>query len=726
MPNPSPLDLPPQEPDSPGSISNLDGLIRFLIDKGWLILTCLVLAVIAAAIYVQRATRIYEAVATVQVEQEEQKVVKVEQVRSEDLRTLDMMNTIAQKLCSPALVEQVLQTNNLLPAAGTVVTNAAGKRLTRDDVLASYEDNIKAVLRRNTRLIDISVRNKKPELAARLANSLVQNYLLQEAVSSETTTTSADSFLKREADRLKSKLEDAEQRLADYRKQVGAVSLEQNQDIVTPQLQNLNQLLTQSQANLVQAQGAYQDSLKMGTNVDTLLAYPGVANATEVMSVSSQLADAENQFAILKQRYRRKHPKYIQAQAAVDALKAQLAKAVLKLRTRTQESLRIAYKSALTAEQGLEAQLHTAESNAMQLGDTAVKFNVLTREVAADRAMFDSVINRLNETSVAGQIAPERITVVQPAMAPDKPASPKVALIFALAVFGGLGLGFGISLLLYTLNTSFRTVEDVEHHLGMPVLGAVPKVSASTGGKDNKLVAAEGSTSVGAEVFRSLRTTVSMLGREEDRRICLFTSSLPNEGKTFTSVNYAVSLAQQGLRTLLVDADLRKPSVIGFFLGNGAHLSGITDYFLGRKSFDEICIEHKGVPHLSWMPVGTLVPNPSELLTQSDFRRFLQECLTRFDRIVIDTAPVLPVSDTLLLADKVQTVVLVVQGNKTSCKAVERGLQLLKGAGAPISGIVLNLLPHRRFGGYYYSYYHGYGYGYYGDKRTKKSTTHAA
>ncbi len=726
MPNTSPLDLPPQEPDTPGAISNLDGLIRFLIDKGWLILTCLVLAVIAAAIYVQRATRIYEAVATVQVQQEAQKVVKVEQVRSEDLRALDMLNTIAQKLCSPALLEQVLETNHLLPAAGAAITNASGKHLTRDDVLASYENNVKAVLRRNTRLIDVSVRNKDPRVAARLANSLVRNYLLQEALSSETTTTNADTFLQSQADRLQTKLEAAEQKLADYRKRVGAVSLEQNQDIVTPQLQNLNQLLTQSQAALVQAQGAYRDSLKMGTNVDALLAYPGVANATEVMAVNSQLADAENQFAILKQRYRHKHPKYIQAQAAVDALKAQLAKAVMKLRSRIQESLRIAYTNAFTAEQGLEAQVHTAESNAMNLGDVAVQFNVLSRKVASDRAEFDSVISRLNETSVAAQVAPERITLVQPAVVPDKPAWPKVALIFALAVFGGLGLGFGISLLLYTLNTSFRTVEDVEHHLGMPVLGAVPKVRAATGGKDNKLVAAEGSTSVGAEVFRSLRTTVSMLGREEDRRTCLFTSSLPNEGKTFTSVNYAVSLAQQGLRTLLVDADLRKPSVSEFFLGNGAHLSGITDYFLGRKAFDDLCIQQKDVPHLSWMPVGTLVPNPSELLTQSDFRRFLQEGLTRFDRIVIDTAPVLPVSDTLLLAGKVQTVVLIVQGNKTSYKAVERGLQLLRGAGAPISGIVLNLLPHRRFGGYYYSYYHGYGYGYYGDKRSKKSASHAA
>ena len=390
------------------------------------------------------------------------------------------------------------------------------------------------------------------------------------------------------------------------------------------------------------------------------------------------------------------------------------------MRARIQETLRIAYANTLTAKQGLEAQLKEAETNAMKLSDSAIPFNVLSREVEVDKAQYDSIISRLSETSVAAQIAPERIRVVQPALVPDLPASPKIKLIFALALFGGLAAGFGISFVLYSIDTSFRTVDEVEHYLALPVLGTVPKLTKAEGEK-NKLVAAEGSNSPGAEVFRTLRTTLSMLGREKDRRTYLFTSSLPSEGKTFTSVNYAVSLAQQGLRVLLVDIDLRRPMIEEFFTGKNNRLPGATDYFLGRKKFTELCLQHKDVPQLSWMPAGSAVPNPAELLTRADFPQLLNEGLANFDRIVIDTAPLLPVSDTLLLASKVQTVVLVVQGCKTSRKAVERSVQLLNNAGAPVGGVVLNLLPNRRYSGYYYSYYHGYGYGHYGRKESKES-----
>ena len=208
-------------------------------------------------------------------------------------------------------------------------------------------------------------------------------------------------------------------------------------------------------------------------------------------------------------------------------------------------------------------------------------------------------------------------------------------------------------------------------------------------------MATEDRNSAEAETFRTLRTTVSMLGREKDRRTFLFTSALPGEGKTFASVNYAASLAQQGLRTLLVDMDLRRPMLEEFFTGKRGLLPGVTDYFLGRKKFDELCLQHKDLAKLFWIPGGSSVPNPLELLTQSDFQQLLNEGLAHFDRIVIDTMPLLPVSDALLLAAKVQTVVLVVQGCKTPRKVVQRSVQLLNNANAPVGGIVLNLLPNR-------------------------------
>jgi capsular exopolysaccharide synthesis family protein len=434
------------------------------------------------------------------------------------------------------------------------------------------------------------------------------------------------------------------------------------------------------------------------------------------------VSQLENDFAVTRQRYRAKHPKYILTESSLTGLKEQLAVTALKVRARIQESLHIAYQNALTAQQGLETQLHNTETNAMQLSDSAVRFNVLTREVKSDQALFDSVIARLGETAVAAQILPERIRVIQPALVPQLPASPKIRLLFMLAIFGGLGVGLGLSFLLYAMDSSIRTVDEAEQFVEQPVLGAVPKLSKL---KEKMLVAAQDANSTGAEVFRSLRATLSLLGREGDRRTYLFTSSLAGEGKTFNSANYAASLAQQGLRTLLIDLDLRRPAVEKFFLGEKSRLPGVSDYFLGRKKLEEVVQQNPNLPKLSWIPAGSTVPNPAELLTQSDFAQLLKEALTHFDRVVVDTAPILPVSDTLLLADKVQTVVLVVQSCKTSRKAVSRSLQLLKNANAPTAGLILNMLPNRILNGYYYNYYQGYEYyhygqGHYGPKKSRR------
>jgi capsular exopolysaccharide synthesis family protein len=722
MPNPDALDLPPpQEPSTPDSTVDLHGVIRLVLDKSWLIVSCVVLAVIAAAVYVQRAPRVYEAVTTVQVEQEAAKIVKTEQVVSEDLRGLDILNTVAQKMGNASLLQQVLETNHLLPPEGTVATNGS-KTLTREQAIARFARNLKASLRRNTRLIDITVRNTDPQLAARLANSLVENYLETDALAQHNTTEGANTFLQLEAERQKKKLEASEQALQDYRKQVGSISLDPKADILTPQLQDLNRRLTENKANLVQAEGAYQDSLKMSTNVEDLLAYTNVVADPDVVQIATDVAKHENEFVLIRQRYREKHPKYILAAASLQGLKEQLAATVLKVRTRIQESRRIAYENAQTSQRGLEQQLHDTETNAMQLSDVAVRFNVLAREVESDKAQFDSIISRLGETKVQAQITPERIRIIQPALVPDLPASPKIKLIFALALFGGLAVGLGASFVLESMNTSIRTVDEAEHYLALPVLGAITRMPQAKGGKD-KLVAAEDSKSSGAEIFRTLRTTLSMLGPEKDRKTYLFTSSLPGEGKTFTSLNYSVSLAQQGLRTLLVDIDLRRPMVEQFFTGKRGRMLGVSDYFLGRAKLDELCQQHKDIPKLFWLPCGSAVPNPAELLMQADFQQLLKQGLAHYDRIVLDTAPLLPVSDTLLLAAKVQTVVLIVQACKTSRKAVAHSVQLLNKANAPIGGVVLNLLPTRRFSGYYYSYYHGYGYGHYGYGQKEEDKT---
>jgi capsular exopolysaccharide synthesis family protein len=253
-------------------------------------------------------------------------------------------------------------------------------------------------------------------------------------------------------------------------------------------------------------------------------------------------------------------------------------------------------------------------------------------------------------------------------------------------------LSFGLN----AIDSSFKTVDKVERVLGLPLLGAIPR---STG--DAALVFQD-STSAAAESFRSLRTSLSLLGKVERRKVTLFTSAVPSEGKSFCAINHAISLAQQGLRTLLIDADLRMPTVATTMLRKAA-APGLTELLAGQAALDQ-AIHHTEEENLFILPAGSRAPNPAELLGRSDFGALIAQSTQQFDRIVIDTAPVNAVSDTLLLVEHAHSVCLVVRAGSTSRKAVLRASAALTSAGHRPAGVILNRLSARSGIGYYYHY----------------------
>jgi Mrp family chromosome partitioning ATPase len=215
-----------------------------------------------------------------------------------------------------------------------------------------------------------------------------------------------------------------------------------------------------------------------------------------------------------------------------------------------------------------------------------------------------------------------------------------------------------------------------------------------------------------AEAYRTLRANLAMLGPEENRRILLFVSAIPEEGKTYTSLNTAVVLAQQGHKTLLVDVDLRRPSMHKALLPAGDAPPGLTDIFTGNAKLDEV-IRPTSMENLFFLSAGTRAPNPAELIASADVRFLIQQLGEKFERVIIDSAPVNAVSDTLNIAPHVHKTILVVRAGKTPRKAVNRALMLLRKSGAKVAGFVLNRLPTGRTAGYYYYYY--------GDKYEKDS-----
>jgi receptor protein-tyrosine kinase len=338
----------------------------------------------------------------------------------------------------------------------------------------------------------------------------------------------------------------------------------------------------------------------------------------------------------------------------------------------------------------------------------------------------------------------------------------------ALGLLGGIAAGLATIFGMNALDRSVKTVDQAETTLGLPVLAAIPEVSRSEAASDRPAtdvpagtssyrLVAEAPEGPAAEAFRNLRASLSLLGPEADRKVFLFTSALPNEGKSFTSANYSLSLAQQGHRVLLIDGDLRRPSLHKIFrevgpTGDAApetdEQHGIVDYLVGDVALSDairvvsardvdIIGTQSSSPggtvtatggQLSVLAGGRRAPNPAELLSGHTFAELVAEAAKEFDRVVIDSAPVLAVSDTLLMTPHVQSVCMVVRAKRTARNAVQRAVMLLAGTGSRPAGVILNRLPRNRGTDYYYYYAsHGYGAGEgsytggYADQKEKKA-----
>lgn len=703
--------LPPVESSSPAlKQENYPGdyaadfrrLYHALLERAWIVALCLIASLLLGAAYLRRAPVLYSSTATILVEQDQQRFFKIENIQFEDLQSLDYLQTIAQSLKTRPLLERVAESNRLAADPRFLVFTNAPRN--REEIADELDDMINVKLRRGTRLIDVTATHHVPEYTAKIANSLVRQFISDNAERHVTSTEVANELLLKESERLRKKLQESERALQAYKENSKASSLDDRQNTVVAELKELSAKVTEAKSVRIRAESDYNQVMELGSNVDALLTLPAVANDPALIALRLNLSKAEDDFAALRQRYKEKHPKYIQAQSQISALLNDLTNTVLKTAQKMKTNLDV----ARAAEDALEKARKAQEISALELSQLAIQYTVLAREVESDRTLYDSVLNRMKETSVTKEMKPAMIRIIQPAYQPDAPFSPRKARIVVFSALAGMFAGFLIVLCINFLDTSIKTVDEAESLLHLPALCSISQIQEA---RKSPLIIMDEAKSAGAEAFRTLRAALSMLGRVEDRRVFLFTSAMPKEGKTFCSVNYAASLAQLGLKTILIDGDLRRPTVEATLRSKTEHSPGVTDYLTGQKTFHEV-IQSTQLEKLFFIPGGTVAPNPAELLAKDGLQGLINEALKDYDRVVLDSAPIHAVSDTLLMLAGVQTVCLVVRGAWTSNRSVIRCVQLFQNAKAPLSGVIMNRMPVRwgLYGSYYYNPYYEYCY----------------
>jgi succinoglycan biosynthesis transport protein ExoP len=702
----------PRQQPSGEALGEIDviGIYYALRGQVWVILVCAAVSLSVGALYLWWTPNVYEGQAVIQVDQSERKVVKIEEIDSENLESVEALKTLEESLSNWTLLERVVRNPKLgLTPAALGLRSRGGLPPSEGEVIYKMSQGISVSLVRGTRLLSIKAEALDARVAGTLPNVILEEYKASQFEMHNAITGEANSFLLGEVKRLNAKLQASKQALQEYRERTKAVSLEESRNITDARLRELNARVTEAKATRLRLEADYaQVQALAGKNPELLLSLASVADAPTVVDQKRNVTAQEAELANLGERYKWKHPKYIQAQSRLEELRAGLTRAI----NLVAKDLGSSVEAARATEQKFEDALREQEGKSLELGRLAIDYETLAGAVKTDTVLYESVLTRLNETDVTKNIPPESVRMITPSTTPHVPSKPRKRLILGLALMAGCAVGSGIALARVALDRSLHTVDQAEKFLDRPVLGSVPREKRVMRKEGELPIVFEPHGAV-AEEFRTLRTSLALLAPPMERRTFLFTSAIPGEGKSFCAANYAMALAQQGLRTLLIDADMRLPALHQLFF-NDSPQSGVADVLLGTVTLAKAARQaHE--KNLFVLTAGQRPERPAELLAGPRFAELLAEASTLYDRIVIDSAPIHAVSDTLLLAPCVHAVVLVVRAARTPRRAVGRACQKLRDARGPIAGVVLNQLPRVNGRDYYYHYSHGaYGDSVYG------------
>ncbi|MBV9998719.1 MAG: polysaccharide biosynthesis tyrosine autokinase [Verrucomicrobia bacterium] len=660
------------------------------------------LSVAGAFAWVSRQPKEYGSRVVIQIEQEEQRILsKVEDLQPQHLNSDDYLNTIVQSMTNQTLMLRVAREVGLDRDPRLFPPRPDGKPYSDSAIAGAASKRVKAALRRGTRLMDISVEDEEPERAQRIADAVFHQFLRQNFEQQMTVANVATRFLQEQADQQKAKVESIEHELQTYREEHKAVSLDQNQNIVADKLRDLNGKVTAAKDARIRLDTDLEQLRRVRPDdTDGILHISSVAALPQVSQLRAQIVTVQAEFNALQKRYGRNHPRYIQAITTIQGLQDSLRRTLQDVGN----ILTTRFSEAKATETQLTAALHDQENEALNLSKIAIPYNVLQRNLASERALYDSLVTRIGETNISSGMdkSPFRLveapTVSWVPVKPEKVKTLLIALVFSLLV------SVVIIVALDSMDDTLRSVDQAEEFLGMPALAVIPEEKR----KSNialPLTVVDEPRSRQAEAFRTIRASVSLLGPEETRKIFLFTSAVPSEGKTFTSLNTAAAFAVENLKTVVVEADLRMPTLHKAFkdIAN-RETPGLSDLLAGNVPLDEVLVQSR-VPNLFLLFAGRKAPNPAELLSGKAFSELIKTLSERFDRVVIDSPPLTAVSDTLTIIRAAHYVCLVVRPAKTPKKAIARCAHLIHSAGGKLAGFFLNRVNFKVGASYYYYYY---------------------
>ena len=676
--------------------------LLILRERIWYIVVVFLVVFSSSLVYTLSETKIYQSTATVQIFRRDPNILPTQQMMDTDIRSTEDLNTQFKVIESNQLVSRVVQriTGDDLraflepygktPADSAFVADIVGK-------------NRKVIPQRLTLVVGIAYQHPDRFVAAKVANLFADEYLFHNQGLKSDFQKKAVEDLQQSVDDQRKKVDALAMKLQEYKERHKTVSLDQRKDIVNESLKSINLAMQQAGFQLRTAETRLNQIKEYREKKMDLVGLQFIASSPLVTQLAQLSASQNIEIAKLSERYKGPHPTMVQVKNSFEQTQRELTNAINTVCGQIEAE----YQGALQAYTLRQKELEVAKQESLELDRAAVEYNQIDREFRTQDTILQATAARQRETSMTSAIETQSARIVDRAgPSPEtRPISPNVPLNLGLGLVGGLGLGLAFAFFVAFIDDRVKSSFDIEGVVGLPLIGIIPQIKGMDQADKAQIVANNADRQV-AEAFLTLHSSLRLKDESKNAKCIMITSTIMGEGKSFTTTNLALTFAFHGEKVVIVDCDLRKPNIHkSFRLEN---LKGVIDVCSKKATIDEVVIRDVQ-PNLDVIPAGGRAKNPTQILNGKGFETMISDLRKTYDRIFIDTPPLAPVSDALIILPLVDGSIFTIFFNKVRRKAAQFSAKKLLEANVPNFGAVLNGL-NLAVSGYYYAQYYDKSY----------------